>query len=105
MIITTGSYERDGVRATYRAPERRGEVDFEPKPRPSMEAATTGYIKIGDLKLGLSRTRVIAGRHIWTHTSQRQLYSATYPYGCACVQRLWYRPDYKLKWDVSLERH
>ncbi len=107
LIITTGSYEKrwEFGRRIAHLPAV-AEVQFEPKPRPSIEDVSEGYLKIGELKIGAKQKPVvIAGPpYLDTHQASVSLLSDLSRIGVAAFKGAGYRPDHKLKWDVSIER-
>jgi 3-deoxy-D-arabino-heptulosonate 7-phosphate (DAHP) synthase len=107
LIITTGSYEKrwEFGRRIAHLPAV-AEVHFERRPHPSIDTVDEGYIKVGNLKIGKGqKPAVIAGpAYLDTYQNAVTILSDLSRIGVGAFKGAAYRPDHKLKWDVSLER-
>jgi 3-deoxy-D-arabino-heptulosonate 7-phosphate (DAHP) synthase len=107
LIITTGSYEKrwEFGRRIVHLPAV-AEVHFERRPHPSIDTVDEGYIKVGNLKIGKGqKPAVIAGpAYLDTYQNAVTILSDLSRIGVGAFKGAAYRPDHKLKWDVSLER-
>jgi 3-deoxy-D-arabino-heptulosonate 7-phosphate (DAHP) synthase len=107
LIITTGSYDKrwEFGRRIAHLPAV-GEVHFERRPHPAIDSLEDGYIKVGDLKIGRgAKPAVIAGPpYLDTYQAAVTILSDLARLGVNAFKGAGYRPDFKLKWDVSLER-
>lgn len=107
LIITSGSYDKrwEFGRRIAHIPSV-AEVQFEPKPHPATDDVTEGYIKIGELKIGTKqKPALIAGPpYLETYQAAVSILNDFARIGVSAFKGAGYRPDYRLKWDVSIER-
>ncbi len=107
LIITSGTYEkRWGFGRRIAHLPAVAEIHFEKRPHPAIDEVEDGYIKIGELKIGRGQKPVIIAGPAYLDTYQNAvtILSDLSRIGVGAFKGAAYRPDHKLRWDVSLER-
>jgi 3-deoxy-7-phosphoheptulonate synthase len=107
LIITSGSFDKrwEFGRRVAHLPAVE-EVQFEPKPHPATDEVVESYLKVGEMKIGTKQKPVlIAGPpYLDTYQAAVSVLNDFSRIGVAAFKGAGYRPDYRLKWDVSIER-